>query len=76
VTTVALLDEASPAVRIAGSCNAVRRGPDGRLHGDLFDDVTAAWLLQETLAWLTHLERRGEAARTAAGQADAWSAAA
>ena len=25
VTTVALLDEASPAVRIAGSCNAVRR---------------------------------------------------
>jgi shikimate dehydrogenase len=37
VATVALLDEASPAVRIAGSCNAVRRGPDGRLQGDMFD---------------------------------------
>jgi shikimate dehydrogenase len=31
------LDEASPAVRIAGSCNAVRRAGDGRLQGDLFD---------------------------------------
>lgn len=37
VTTVALLDEAAPAVRIAGSCNAVRRAPDGRLQGDMFD---------------------------------------
>jgi len=37
VATVALLDEASPAVRIAGSCNAVRRRADGRLVGDLFD---------------------------------------
>jgi len=37
VTTVALLDQASPAVRLAGSCNAVRRTRDGRLEGDLFD---------------------------------------
>jgi shikimate dehydrogenase len=37
VTTVALLDEASPTVRIAGSCNAVRRNDDGRLVGDMFD---------------------------------------
>jgi shikimate dehydrogenase len=37
VTTVALLDEVTPTVRIAGSCNAVRRGPNGRLQGDLFD---------------------------------------
>ena len=37
VSTVALLDEVSAAVRIAGSCNAVRRAPDGRLQGDLFD---------------------------------------
>jgi shikimate dehydrogenase len=37
VVTVDLLDEASPAVRIAGSCNAVRRHDDGRLVGDLFD---------------------------------------
>ena len=37
MTTVSLLDEASTAVQIAGSCNAVRRAPDGRLKGDLFD---------------------------------------
>ena len=36
-STVALLDVASPAVRIAGACNAVRRDADGRLVGDLFD---------------------------------------
>jgi shikimate dehydrogenase len=32
-----LVDEVSRAVSIAGSCNAVRRMEDGRLHGDLFD---------------------------------------
>ena len=37
VTTVGLLDEASPAVSIAGACNAVRRSADGRLQGDMFD---------------------------------------
>ncbi|CAG0952212.1 shikimate dehydrogenase [Burkholderiales bacterium] len=37
VTTVALLDDASPAVRIAGSCNAVRRDGAGRLVGEMFD---------------------------------------
>jgi shikimate dehydrogenase len=37
VSTVALLDDAAPAVAIAGSCNAVRREPDGRLLGDMFD---------------------------------------
>ena len=37
VTTVGLLDAATPAVRIAGSCNAVRRAEDGRLQGDMFD---------------------------------------
>jgi shikimate dehydrogenase len=37
VTAVALLDEQSPAVRIAGSCNAVRRAADGHLQGDMFD---------------------------------------
>ncbi|MBA3506781.1 MAG: ThiF family adenylyltransferase [Betaproteobacteria bacterium] len=37
VTTVALLDEVTPTVRIAGSCNAVRRRPDGSLLGDMFD---------------------------------------
>jgi len=37
VSTVGLLDEATIAVKIAGSCNAVRRAADGRLQGDLFD---------------------------------------
>ena len=36
-TTVALLDEVSPAVRIAGSCNAILRRDDGSLYGDIFD---------------------------------------
>lgn len=36
-TCVALVDDVSPAVEIAGSCNAVRRTADGRLQGDLFD---------------------------------------
>ena len=37
ISTVALLDDVSPAVEVAGACNAVRRSPDGRLQGDLFD---------------------------------------
>ena len=37
VTTVGLLDAATPAVTIAGACNAVRRTADGRLEGDIFD---------------------------------------
>jgi shikimate dehydrogenase len=37
VTTVALLDEASTTVKIAGSCNAVRLGPGGELIGNMFD---------------------------------------
>jgi shikimate dehydrogenase len=37
VTTVALLDEVTPTVRVAGSCNAILRRDDGRLVGDMFD---------------------------------------
>ncbi len=37
VATVGLLDEVLPTAAIAGSCNAVRRLPDGRLQGDMFD---------------------------------------
>jgi shikimate dehydrogenase len=37
VATVALLDEASSTVEVAGSCNAVRRDAAGRLVGDMFD---------------------------------------
>jgi shikimate dehydrogenase len=39
VTTVALLDEVTTTVKIAGSCNAVLRRPDGTLLGDMFDGV-------------------------------------
>lgn len=37
VTTVDLLDEVTTTVRIAGSCNAILRRPDGTLLGDMFD---------------------------------------
>ena len=37
IATLALLDEMSATVQIAGSCNAVRRADDGRLIGDMFD---------------------------------------
>jgi shikimate dehydrogenase len=37
VTTVGLLDDIAPTAAIAGACNAVRLGPDGRLQGDMFD---------------------------------------
>jgi shikimate dehydrogenase len=37
VTTVGLVDEVLPTAAIAGACNAVRRLPDGRLQGDMFD---------------------------------------
>ena len=37
VSVVGLLDEAAAAVHVAGACNAVRRGADGRLEGDMFD---------------------------------------
>lgn len=37
VTVVDLVDAVTPTVRVAGSCNAVRRTADGRLLGDMFD---------------------------------------
>ncbi len=37
VPVVALLDEASTAVKVAGSCNAVLVRPDGSIKGDMFD---------------------------------------
>ncbi len=37
VTTLGLMDEVSPAARIAGGCNAILRRPDGTLLGDMFD---------------------------------------
>lgn len=37
VVTVGLLDEVTATVKVAGACNAVKRGSDGRLLGDMFD---------------------------------------
>lgn len=37
VSTCERVATMSPTARIAGACNAVRLGPDGRLHGDMFD---------------------------------------
>ena len=37
VPTAGLVDELLPSASIAGACNAVRRGADGALQGDLFD---------------------------------------
>jgi shikimate dehydrogenase len=37
ISTVDMLDSISPAVRIAGSCNAVRKSAHGELIGDMFD---------------------------------------
>jgi shikimate dehydrogenase len=37
IAVVEMIDAASTAVEIAGSCNAVLRAPDGRLIGDMFD---------------------------------------
>ena len=37
VSVVDVLDEVSRTVKVAGSCNAVRRAADGRLLGDMFD---------------------------------------
>jgi shikimate dehydrogenase len=37
IATLGLLDRLSPAVKIAGACNAVRLNAEGELEGDLFD---------------------------------------
>jgi shikimate dehydrogenase len=37
VATTALVDEVSAAAKIAGSCNAILKRPDGTLLGDMFD---------------------------------------
>jgi shikimate dehydrogenase len=36
-TTIALLDEVMTTAQVAGSCNAIRLGADGKLIGDMFD---------------------------------------
>ena len=39
VVTVDLVDEVTPTVKVAGACNAVKKAPDGRLVGDMFDGL-------------------------------------
>lgn len=39
VATVAFLDEMTTSVKIAGSCNAILKRPDGSLWGEIFDGV-------------------------------------
>jgi glyoxylase-like metal-dependent hydrolase (beta-lactamase superfamily II) len=59
----ALVDERLDAVRRA--LTAAPRTPYDlarEVYGDLFSETTATWLLNKTLCWLTHLERRGEVA--------------
>ncbi len=48
----------------------------GRVYGEAFSEQTASWLMSKTRSWLTHLERRDEAARrdpAQAGGAETWS---
>jgi shikimate dehydrogenase len=37
MSVVSLLDDVTATAKVAGACNAVRREPDGRLVGDMFD---------------------------------------
>ena len=57
VTTVALLDEVTPTVKIAGSCNAILKRPDGSLLGDMFDGA----------GFVRGVERKGRPAQRRAG---------
>ena len=55
VTTVALVDAVTTTVRIAGSCNAVLRRPDGSLLADMFDGA----------GFVRGMQRKGRTARGA-----------
>lgn len=55
VSVVGLLDEVTPAVKVAGACNAVRRDAAGRLVGDQFDGA----------GFVRGVERKGLALRGA-----------
>jgi shikimate dehydrogenase len=51
VTTVAMLDDVTPTVKIAGSCNAILKRSDGSLLGDMFDGA----------GFVRGVERKGKA---------------
>ena len=45
-----------------------------RVFGDLFGEATGAWLFTETIAFLTHMEQRGEVRRVP-GDPERWAVA-
>ena len=51
VLTASLLDEVTPTVKIAGSCNAILKRDDGTLLGDMFDGA----------GFVRGVERKGKA---------------
>ena len=51
VVTASLLDEVTPTVKIAGSCNAIVKRDDGTLLGDMFDGA----------GFVRGVERKGKA---------------
>lgn len=55
ITTMGLLDDISTTAKVAGSCNAVKLGPDGQLIGDMFDGE----------GFVRGLVRKGQAVRGA-----------
>jgi glyoxylase-like metal-dependent hydrolase (beta-lactamase superfamily II) len=68
-----LIEQRLTAVQAAlpGTAYEIAQG----VYGERFNELTATWLLTKTLAWLSHLERRGLAER--AGEApERWSIAA
>jgi glyoxylase-like metal-dependent hydrolase (beta-lactamase superfamily II) len=71
----ALVQERLDAVQAALAAPRTAYDIAQEVYGERFSEITANWLLSKTLAWLTHLERRGLAER--AGEApERWSVAA
>ena len=70
-----LVDERLEAVQAALATPRTAYEIAQEVYGERFSELTATWLMSKTLAWLTHLERRGLAHR--AGEApERWSTAA
>jgi glyoxylase-like metal-dependent hydrolase (beta-lactamase superfamily II) len=55
------LDAVRAALREGGPVTAFELAP--RIYGELFGEATSGWLFTKLLAYLTHLEQRGEAGR-------------
>ncbi len=66
------LDAASAALRSAGPMTVVELVP--AVYGEPLTAVNGGWYLQETLCYLTHLERAGRVKREADGEMERWRA--